>query len=74
MDYGRFGFGSMRLSWLWRELSDKIGFLESWFSVYSTSGILLFLVQHIRTFWDYVLVFVIMTVADMFRPAMFVFP
>jgi hypothetical protein len=51
------------------KLSDKIGFYKITSSVYFTSG-LLFMVQYIRTFWDCVQdVCVIMTVADMFRPA-----
>jgi predicted MFS family arabinose efflux permease len=68
-----FGFGSMLGSWLGGKLSDKIGFYKIMvFSLFS-SGILLFLVQYIRTFWGLCIgMFVIMTVADMFRPAMFV--
>ncbi|MDI1304834.1 MAG: MFS transporter, partial [bacterium] len=68
-----FGFGSMLGSWLGGKLSDKIGFYKIMIFSLFTSGILLFLVQYIRTFWGLCIgMFVIMTVADMFRPAMFV--
>ena len=68
-----FGFGSMLGSWLGGKLSDKIGFYKIMVFSLFTSGILLFLVQYIRTFWGLCIgMFVIMTVADMFRPAMFV--
>jgi predicted MFS family arabinose efflux permease len=68
-----FGFGSMLGSWLGGKLSDKIGFYKIMVFSLFTSGILLFLVQYIRTFWGLCTgMFVIMTVADMFRPAMFV--
>lgn len=68
-----FGFGSMLGSWLGGKLSDKIGFYRIMVFSLFTSGILLFFVQYIRTFWGLCIgMFVIMTVADMFRPAMFV--
>ncbi len=68
-----FGFGSMLGSWLGGKLSDKIGFYKIMVFSLFTSGILLFLVQYIRTFWGLCGgMFIIMTVADMFRPAMFV--
>jgi hypothetical protein len=70
MDHGRFRDG-VHVGFLAGKLSDKIGFTKSWFSVcspaeycffsYNTS-ILLGLCAGI----------IIMTVADMFRPAMFV--
>ena len=68
-----FGFGSMLGSWLGGKLSDKIGFYKIMVFSLFTSGIMLFLVQYIRTFWGLCIsMFMIMTVADMFRPAMFV--
>ena len=68
-----FGFGSMLGSWLGGKLSDKIGFYKIMVFSLFTSGILLFFVQYIRTFWGLCIgMFFIMTVADMFRPAMFV--
>lgn len=68
-----FGFGSMLGSWLGGKLSDKIGFYKIMVFSLFTSGLLLFAVQYVRTFWGLCLsMFCIMTVADMFRPAMFV--
>jgi predicted MFS family arabinose efflux permease len=68
-----FGFGSMLGSWLGGKLSDKIGFYKIMVFSLFTSGILLFFIQYIRTFWGLCAgMFIIMTVADMFRPAMFV--
>lgn len=68
-----FGFGSMLGSWLGGKLSDKIGFYKIMVFSLLTSGLLLFAVQYVRTFWGLCFaMFFIMTVADMFRPAMFV--
>lgn len=68
-----FGFGSMLGSWLGGKLTDKIGFYKIMVFSLFTSGLLLFAVQYVRTFWGLCFaMFFIMTVADMFRPAMFV--
>ncbi|URM35904.1 MDR family MFS transporter [Flavobacterium anhuiense] len=68
-----FGFGSMLGSWLGGKLSDKIGFYKIMIFSLFTSGVSLFFVQYITTFWALcVAMFVLMTIADMFRPAMFV--
>jgi predicted MFS family arabinose efflux permease len=68
-----FGMGSMLGSWLGGKLSDKIGFYKIMVFSLFTSGILLFFIQYIRSFWGLCAgMFIIMTVADMFRPAMFV--
>jgi predicted MFS family arabinose efflux permease len=68
-----FGFGSMLGSWLGGKLSDKIGFYKIMvFSLFS-SGIFFFALQYITSFWGLCIgMFIIMTLADMFRPAMFV--
>ncbi|MBC5838393.1 MDR family MFS transporter [Flavobacterium muglaense] len=68
-----FGLGSMLGSWLGGKLSDKIGFYKVMvFSLFS-SGIFFFVLQYITSFWGLCLgMFSIMTLADMFRPAMFV--
>ncbi|PRZ20626.1 MDR family MFS transporter [Flavobacterium granuli] len=68
-----FGFGSMLGSWLGGKLSDKIGFYKVMvFSLFS-SGVFFFILQYITSFWGLCLgMFAIMTLADMFRPAMFV--
>lgn len=68
-----FGFGSMLGSWLGGKLSDKIGFYRIMIFSLFTSGISLFLVQYITTFWGLcIAMFLLMMIADMFRPAMFV--
>ena len=68
-----FGLGSMLGSFLGGKLSDKIGFYKIMiFSLFS-SGIFFFVLQYITSFWGLCAgMFVIMTLADMFRPAMFV--
>lgn len=68
-----FGVGSMLGSWLGGKLSDKIGFYKVMVFSLFTSGILFFVLQYITSFWGLCLgMFIIMTIADMFRPAMFV--
>lgn len=68
-----FGLGSMLGSWLGGKLSDKIGFYKVMvFSLFS-SGVFFFVLQYITSFWGLCFgMFSIMTLADMFRPAMFV--
>jgi len=68
-----FGLGSMLGSWLGGKLSDKIGFYKIMVFSLFTSGVSLFFVQYITTFWSLcIAMFLLMTIADMFRPAMFV--
>jgi predicted MFS family arabinose efflux permease len=68
-----FGLGSMLGSWLGGKLTDKIGFYKIMIFSLFTSGILFFILQYITSFWGLCFgMFAIMTIADMFRPAMFV--
>lgn len=68
-----FGFGSMLGSWIGGKLADKIGFYKVMVFSLFTTGILFFILQYITTFWTLCAsVFLIMSIADMFRPAMFV--
>ncbi|WP_298152080.1 MFS transporter [Flavobacterium sp.] len=68
-----FGLGSMLGSFLGGKLSDKMGFYRIMIFSLFTSGLLFFVLQYITTFWGLCVgMFAIMTVADMFRPAMFV--
>ncbi|GEP50941.1 MFS transporter [Flavobacterium noncentrifugens] len=68
-----FGLGSMLGSWLGGKLSDKIGFYKIMIFSLFTSGLLFLGLQFITSFWGLcIAMFVIMAVADMFRPAMFV--
>lgn len=68
-----FGCGSMLGSWLGGKLSDKIGFYKVMIFSLFTSGLMFFGLQHITSYIGLmVAIFLIMVVADMFRPAMFV--
>ena len=68
-----FGCGSMLGSWLGGKLSDKIGFYKVMIFSLFTSGLMFFGLQHITSYTGLlVAIFLIMVVADMFRPAMFV--
>ena len=68
-----FGVGSMLGSWLGGKLSDKMGFYKIMIFSLFTSGLLIFMLQFITSYVGLLLaMFVVMTVADMFRPAMFV--
>ncbi len=68
-----FGCGSMLGSWLGGKLSDKIGFYKVMIFSLFTSGLMFFGLQHITSYTGLlVAIFLIMVIADMFRPAMFV--
>ena len=68
-----FGLGSMLGSWLGGKLADKIGFYKIMVFSLFTSGVMFFGIQHVTSFYGLCLgMFSIMTIADMFRPAMFV--
>jgi len=68
-----FGAGSMVGSWLGGKLSDKIGFYRIMIFSLLTSGFALFAMQFVTTFTGLcIAMFLLMSVADMFRPAMFV--
>ncbi len=68
-----FGFGSIIGSWLGGKLSDKIGFYKIMIFSLLVSGLMFFVIQFITSFVGLCIsMFLIMTVADMYRPAMFV--
>lgn len=68
-----FGVGSMLGSWLGGKLSDKIGFYRIMIFSLLTSGLGFFVMQSITSFFGLcVAMFLLMSIADMFRPAMFV--
>jgi predicted MFS family arabinose efflux permease len=68
-----FGFGSMLGSWLGGKLSDKIGFYKIMVVSLFTSGLIFIGLQFVTSFWGLCAsLFVMMSIADMFRPAMFV--
>ncbi|WP_340074874.1 MFS transporter [Leptobacterium sp. I13] len=68
-----FGLGSMAGSWLGGKMTDKVGFYKVMVFSLLVSGFMFIGLQYIRTFWGFCFgIFGIMSVADMFRPAMFV--
>ncbi|MBC7643422.1 MAG: MFS transporter [Flavobacterium sp.] len=68
-----FGVGSVCGSWLGGKLSDKIGFYKIMLFSLFVSGIILVLLQFVTSFYGLVFgLFLLMLIADMFRPAMFV--
>ena len=68
-----FGLGSVAGSWIGGKLTDKLGFYRVMvFSLFAT-GILFILLQYLTTFLSFSIgIFLVMLVADSFRPAMFV--
>jgi predicted MFS family arabinose efflux permease len=68
-----FGLGSIIGSWLGGKLTDKVGYYKVMlFSLFST-GFLFLALQYLTTFSSFCFgIFLIMMVADTFRPAMFV--
>ena len=68
-----FGVGSLIGSWLGGKLSDKIGFYKIMLFSLFVSGVILIGLQYVTTFFGLCFgFFLLMLVADMFRPAMFV--
>ena len=68
-----FGVGSFLGSWLGGKLTDKIGYYRVMFWSLLLTGFLFIGLQYVTTFWGFVVgVFITMTVADTFRPAIFV--
>ena len=68
-----FGTGSIIGSWMGGKLSDKIGFYKIMIFSLLTSGLMFFVIQFITSFVGLCIsMFLIMVVADMYRPAMFV--
>lgn len=68
-----FGCGSMLGSWLGGKLSDTLGFYKVMVFSLFTSGLIFIILQFVTSFIGLCLgMFAIMSIADMFRPAMFV--
>lgn len=68
-----FGLGSVVGSWLGGKLTDKIGYYKIMVFSLVASGLIFIALQYLNTFVELALgVFVLLAVADMFRPAMFV--
>ncbi|MGA8855247.1 MAG: MFS transporter [Christiangramia sp.] len=68
-----FGLGSVTGSWLGGKLTDKIGHYRTMALSLIASSFLFVLLQFPSSFWSICLgVYLVMTVADIFRPAVFV--
>ena len=68
-----FGLGSVVGTWLGGKLTDKIGYYKVMFVSLVLTGVLFVLLQFITTFQGFCAgIFLVMLVADAFRPAMFV--
>ena len=68
-----FGLGSVAGSWLGGWLTDKLGNYRVMSWSLGLTGILFVLLQWVEGFWMFALsIFVIMAIADAFRPAVFV--
>lgn len=68
-----FGVGSLLGSWLGGKLTDKVGFYHVMFWSLLITGFLFIGLQYVSTFLGFAIgIFLTMTVADTFRPAMFV--
>ena len=68
-----FGLGSVIGSWLGGKLTDTIGYYKTMLYSLFATGILFVLLQTLDTFLGFCIgIFIVMAVADTFRPAMFV--
>ncbi|THD67345.1 MFS transporter [Robertkochia marina] len=68
-----FGLGSLIGSWLGGKLTDRLGYYKVMYTSLLLSGVGFIILQYLQTFSSLCLgIFVIMLVADAFRPAVFV--
>jgi len=68
-----FGLGSVTGSWLGGKLTDKIGHYKTMVLSLLLSSVLFVLLQFPSSFWSICLgIYLVMSVADIFRPAVFV--
>ena len=68
-----FGFGSLTGAWIGGRLTDKIGYYKVMVFSLLLSGLMFIALQYLTTFTTICIgIFILMSVADMFRPAMFV--
>ncbi len=68
-----FGLGSVIGSWLGGKLTDQIGYYKVMTYSLLSTGVLFIVLQFLNTFVFFCIgIFLVMLVADMFRPAMFV--
>lgn len=68
-----FGMGSFVGSWLGGKLTDKFGYYKIMVLSLVGSGLTFIWLQYLNTFYELIFgIFTLLTIADMFRPAMFV--
>ncbi|MDW3208468.1 MAG: MFS transporter [Reichenbachiella sp.] len=68
-----FGLGSILGAWLGGKLTDLFGYYKVMLASLIGSGVVFIVVQYLNEFWFLVGgIFVLMLIADMFRPAMYV--
>ena len=68
-----FGVGSLAGSWLGGRLTDKVGYYKVMVWSLLITGFLFIGLQFVKSFYGFAFaIFLTMTVADTFRPAMFV--
>lgn len=68
-----FGLGSFVGAWVGGKLSDRIGFYQTMFWSLSLTGLLFIGLQFVTSFWGFtVAIFIVMVIADAFRPAIMV--
>ncbi len=68
-----YGLGSFFGTWLGGKLTDIIGYFKVMYMSLFLGGVLFFVLQYIETFWQFnVGIFVLITIIDLFRPAMWV--
>ena len=68
-----FGIGSLVGSWLGGYLTEKIGYYKTMYASLIFTGIMFFAVQFLTSFASFCIgIFLVMLIADTFRPAMFV--
>jgi predicted MFS family arabinose efflux permease len=68
-----FGLGSVFGSWLGGKLTDKIGSYKIMYTSLFLTGVLFIAIQYVTTFEGFCTgIFLLMLIADTFRPAMFV--
>ncbi len=68
-----FGLGSVIGSWLGGKLTDTIGYYKVMLRSLLCTGFLFIVLQFLKSFYSFCFgIFIVMVVADMFRPAMFV--
>lgn len=68
-----FGLGSLAGTWIGGKLTDKIGYYKVMLTSLIATGFLFMAIQFLEGFWPICIgIFVLMAIADAFRPAVFV--